>query len=120
MNLPYDGSLSNCVYCFLKGAANLRQVHQAMSQQRDSAIPGFGPTAGTPCNLDWWRQQERRYGRDLDTESRQRTNPAAPSFIGFFGSSTGFDYDRLAAAGYDASAPAGGSQYELLPCDCTD
>ena len=120
LNLPYDGSLSNCVYCFLKGAGNLRQVHRAMEQQRDSTIPGFGPTAGTPCDLDWWRKQERRYGRDLDTESRQRTNPEASSFIGFFGSGNGFNYDRLAATGYDESAPAVGYQYELLPCDCTD
>ena len=77
-----------------------------MTRQKESAIPGFGSTAGTPCDLDWWCQQERRYARDLDTESRQHTNPAAPSFIGFFESSNGFNYDRLARAGYYDSSPA--------------
>ena len=120
LNLPQYASLSNCVYCFLKGTGNLRQVHRSMTKQRDNAIPGFGEIAGTPCDLDWWRKQERLYGRDLDLESRQRTNPAAPSFVGFFGSTNGFNYDHLAAVGDDENAPAMGYQYELLPCDCTD
>ena len=34
LNLPEDGSLSNCVYCFLKGARNLAKAHQEMELQK--------------------------------------------------------------------------------------
>ena len=95
LNLPQNGALSNCVYCFLKGASVLSQVHAAMETQKHGSIEGFGSTIGTPCDIDWWSTKEREYGRDLEAEGRERTNPDAPDFIGFFGVSSRFSYDVL-------------------------
>ena len=119
LDLPQNGALSNCVYCFLKGASNLGQVHAAMENQKDAPITGFGSTIGTPCDIGWWIAKEYQYGRDLDSEQRERTNPDAPSFIGFFGATNGFSYNVL------QSTAQNGDQLEhfantVLPCDCTE
>ena len=118
LNLSQDDALSNCVYCFLKGAKSLSRAHAAMEAKKTEKIPGFGSTAGSPCDIAWWRDKEAKYGRDLEKENRQRTNPDAPAFIGFFGA-TGFSYETLA----DRTAK-GESLAEftdtLLPCDCTE
>ena len=119
LNLPRNGALSNCVYCFLKGVNILSQAHDAMEVQKNEPIKGFGSTIGTPCDVDWWSTKEREYGRDLKIEKRERTNPDAPDRIGFFGASGRFSYDIL--ANY---AKAGGNLDEfsdtVLPCDCTE
>lgn len=61
---------------------------------------------------------ERKYGRDLNREERERTNPAANDFIGFFGGSSTFSYDVLATSRNGADL----AEYAdtVLPCDCTD
>lgn len=118
LKLQQDVALSNCVYCFLKGAKSLSQVHAAMEAQKAEAIPGFGSTVGSPCDIAWWHSQEAKYGRDLEKENRQRTNPDAPSFIGFFGA-TGFSYETLADRAAK-SEPLAEFADTLLPCDCTE
>ena len=119
LNLPLGGALSNCVYCFLKGVNNLSQVHTAMEGQKNGAIEGFGSSIGTPCDIDWWADKEREYGRNLEAEKRERTNPDASNFIGFFGVSSNFSYDVL-----DDYSKTGGNLQEfsdtVLPCDCTE
>lgn len=118
LNLPDSGALSNCVYCFLKGAANLAQVHTQMTAQKSQEITGFGFIAGTPCDIDWWIEKEAKYGRDLEKENRELTNPEA-KVIGFFGATSNFSYDTIAA-----SAAKGESLERfadtVLPCDCTE
>lgn len=120
LGLPQDGALSNCVYCFLKGVGNLKQVHIAMETQKaEGDIEGFGSILNTPCDVNWWSGIERRYGRDLDAENRERTNPEAAGFIGFFGASSGFSYDTLSHSAHN------GDDLErfadtVLPCDCTE
>ena len=119
LNLPLGGSLSNCVYCFLKGVNNLSQVHAAMEEQKNETIKGFGSSIGTPCDIDWWAGKEREYGRNLVAEKRKRTNPDASDFIGFFGVSSSFSYNVL-----DNYSKNGGNLQEfsdtVLPCDCTE
>ena len=119
LNLPRNGALSNCVYCFLKGVNVLSQAHDAMEVQKNEPIKGFGSTIGTPCDVDWWSTKEREYRRDLKIEKRERTNPDAPDHIGFFGASSRFSYDVL-----DNYAKDGGNLDEfsdsVLPCDCTE
>ena len=110
--LPKDTSLSNCVYCFLKGAANLGAIHTGLEDAPDTDVPGFGPLADTPCDLRWWMRIEKLYGRDLHAEKRTiRTNA---THIGFFGNHQ-FAYKDL-AAGRDIGALS----ESLLPCDCTE
>lgn len=120
LQLPQDGSLSNCVYCFLKGVGNLKQVHNAMEEQKlNGDIEGFGSIVGTPCDISWWADTERKYRRDLDAENRERTNPDASNFIGFFGASSGFSYDILADSG-DSGDTLEQFSDAVLPCDCTE
>ena len=119
LNLDATGAMSNCVYCFLKGAGILNEVHKAMKLSRENAIEGFGSIKGTPCDADWWARMEKTYGRDLNEEGRYRTNPDASSFIGFFGSSSKFTYDLLSSEQLsDADLPRFSSS--VLPCDCTE
>ena len=117
LSLPSEGSLSNCVYCFLKGAANLKAVHQRMEAEKGREVPGFGSTVGTPCDIDWWAEMERRYGRDLKAEGREIHGSPKNHVLGFFGASSGFSYALLRdRAETDMSEFTGA----LLPCDCTD
>ena len=119
LNLPQNGALSNCVYCFLKGARNLGQVHSDMEAQKASAVAGFGSTRDTPCDIKWWTSKEQQYGRDLVLEKRERTNPDASSFIGFFNGASGFSYDVLAASTQDGDSLDMFAD-TVLPCDCTE
>ena len=118
LKLGPQTALSNCVYCFLKGVSNLELVHGAMEDRKKRKVRGFGSTVDTPCDLDWWAKMEKKYGRNLKREERERTNPDANEFIGFFGGSSTFSYDVLASSkdGADLSEYADA----ILPCDCTD
>ena len=111
LELPEDAGLSNCVYCFLKGAGGLRKVKRHMQN-------GYGSKDfdDTPCDLDWWCDMEDRYGRDLIAEERKTNGDTV--FLGFFGDGR----DRLS---YKLLAENGGQDISelsdaALPCDCTD
>ena len=112
LELPHDASLTNCVYCFLKGVANLSAIHAAMKAVPGAEVPGFGPLADTPCDLSWWRRIEAQYARDLEAEGRTIRGNA--THIGFFGAHP-VAYKDL-ATGRDLGALS----ETLLPCDCTE
>lgn len=118
LKLPPNGALSNCVYCFLKGLGNLKQVHKEMEVRKKHMVQGFGSTVDTPCDLDWWSRMEHKYGRDLKEEERLRSNPHSRDFIGFFGASNNFSYDILATS--KNGADMSGFVDTVLPCDCTE
>lgn len=119
LRLPRNGALSNCAYCFLKGVGALQQVHAEMETQKASPIAGFGPITETPCDINWWIQKEKQYGRDLDAENRQRSNVEANSLIGFFGASSDFSYEKLHSAAKDGASLERYAD-SVLPCDCTE
>ena len=119
LKLPDSGALSNCVYCFLKGSANLAQVHTHMAVQKSKEIAGFGSVEGTPCDIDWWIEKEKKYGRDLEKENREQTSPEARGFIGFFGATSGFSYDTIVASAAKGESPERFAN-TVLPCDCTE
>ena len=110
--LPNDASLSNCVFCFLKGASNLAFIRSRMEQEKGREADGFGPIKNTPCDLAWWDRLEARYGRDLQAEGRKTRSDVTR--IGFFGRE-GVSY-RAMSEGLDLD------EYSetLLPCDCTE
>ena len=137
--LPKEGSLSNCVFCFLKGISNLRSVFARMETERERTVPGFGSLAGTPSDVRWWADMEKKYGRDLHAEQRATNGDSPRDFIGFFGASSSPDQvgPHAADAMTDADrAPPIGFSYRrlrenraedverygqsLLPCDCTE
>ena len=108
LNLPADAGLSNCVYCFLKGSENLQAVHRRMKREARAEWPGFGPLAGTPCDLGWWIRMETEYGRDLAAENCQVRSSVER--IGFFGARR-VSYDDLRTGKPNRMPPA---------CDCTE
>ena len=109
---PAD-SLSNCTYCFLKGFSGLKRVQAALSAE---ANPEY---KGTPCDLAWWVDIEQRYGRNLVAEQRKVTAQIPDNFIGFFGTQTGFSYEKIDVIEADSESEAAYVE-SILPCDCTD
>ena len=108
LGLPADTALSNCVYCFLKGSANLGRVQGAMDEAMSANTAGVGKIVDTPCDVNWWARMERVYGRDLEREGRPSTrqgNGGVPGFIGFFGANSKWSYEAL-SAGVGAEALA--------------
>ncbi len=112
LEFPKNMSLSNCVYCFLKGAANLDAIHAWLEDAPNTIGPKFESLADTPSDLRWWMRIEAQYARDLRAEGRKMRNNTTQ--IGFFGSHP-FSYKDLAAR-RDLSALS----ETRLPCDCTE
>ncbi len=113
LELHPNDSLSNCTYCFLKGFRKLKKVHTILEDKLDSNLKG------TPCDIKWWVNLEKKYGRDLKAERRKIRGNIANNFIGFFGTNNSFSYSEL------NKLPAKKEtleKYETneLPCDCTD
>lgn len=117
LSLPKEGSLSNCVYCFLKGVSNLKSVHESMEKEKNRKVPGFGSLIGSPSDIAWWIKMEEKYGRNLIAEKRKiRSNPAN-TVIGFFGTETDFSYSLLSTTDEPSLEKYSNT---LLPCDCTE
>ena len=117
LNLPDEAGLSNCVYCFLKGAGGLQKVHSEL--KNGSVLPADMALANTPCDIRWWIEMERQYGRNIVLEEREVRNKSQKGLIGFFGLKNGFSYKLVA----DASRGQGdisGFLDSVLPCDCTE
>ena len=120
LNLPQNGALSNCVYCFLKGVGNLKAARDSMENLKArGAVDGFGSIENTPCDVDWWVRMESEYGRDMDREKRERTSAKASRFIGFFGATSGFSYRTLRDRENSGDSLTRFSD-SVLPCDCTE
>ncbi len=120
LDMPGDTRLSNCVYCFLKGAANLNAIHKEMRPQMNGGawrnLPGS--LQGTPSDLRWWVDIEKKYGRDLVAENRviksEGRGEDAVDHIGFFGNHK-FSYEKV-----DQDEVVEGLKESMLPCDCTE
>ena len=92
----------NCVFCFMKGTDQLREV----ACQRDSQR-----VSGAPSDIEWWAAIERRYRREIPARNGEGT-----SRFGFLGVS-GPSFAQIAAG----NAPKGARYSSGTPaCDCTD
>ena len=120
LQLPDDASMSNCVYCFLKGGRKLLHIAQHEKNYGNHQ-------ENTPANLSWWVNLEQKYQRDLIAEKRTVRLKEKNPLIGFFGTNKILSYKALmnAKAKY-ASLPSGNTQtvelqeFNNLPCECTD
>ena len=92
----------NCVFCFMKGTAQLAAAGRAPDPRR---------VDGAPSDIGWWADIERRYRQE-----RPRRDGAGTSRFGFLGVS-GPTFAQLAAgdAGGRSRFATGG-----VACDCTD
>ena len=112
LELDPDDGLSNCTYCFLKGLNKLKRVHSVLSEELDQELEN------TPCDIRWWVNLERKYGRDLKAENRKVRNAEGDDFIGFFGNNR-FTYETLSTAEKE-NTDLSAFESSILPCDCTD
>ena len=127
LRLPEDANLSNCVFCFLKGRRNIVDIIARRGEMDAPLPPALRSRSGTPSDINWWRELERKYGRDLRAEERSLRAAAEKQerpVIGFFGLS-GMSYAYLQRTGEksgqgDAQARKDAAALENLPCDCTD
>ena len=101
LGLPYDGSLGNCVFCFMKGIKKL------------ATIPSNDKSTG-PENIDWWINIEKKYQRDLIKEKRIISNKKRKPYINFFGMGADMSYEKIKNNEnlYDEKL--------TLPCHCSD
>ena len=117
LQLSEGTSLSNCVYCFLKGAGGLHKVHAELSNGHFGVLKN-GALANSPSDIRWWMQMESRYGRNIMAEGRKIRNKGKINIIGFFGNNN-FSYQLLAKNG-EGKADISPYLDTVLPCDCTD
>lgn len=119
LELEENTKLSNCVFCFLKGLGNLEEVQRVLGVKSTGTFEEYGSLQDTPSDIRWWVRMEKLYGRDLDAEKRSIKEGLENTFVGFFGTGSGFSYDLLSRSPDDSAALAGFAD-TVLPCDCTD
>ena len=117
LNLPDEAGLSNCVYCFLKGAGGLQKVHNEL--KNGGVLPKDPALTNTPCDIRWWVFMESQYGRNIVLEEREVRNKSQKGIIGFFGLTNGFSYELVANASR-GQGDISGFLDTVLPCDCTE
>ena len=98
--IPYNVNLSNCVFCFMKGANAIQELARSYSY-------GSGPE-----NIQWWIDFESKYANRIP--SRKEKNKV--SVFGFFGSNA-LTYQNI-VQNIDTLPDAQSSN--SLPCECTD
>jgi len=118
---PRPVSLSNCVFCFLKGGPNLHGVLEHVRESAGSELQGFGTLYDTPSDLAWWHRIEGTYARDLKEERRSIVRPEV-THVGFLGS-RGLLFKSVLEQLANRGGRVGGHatfSHAGLPCDCTD
>lgn len=110
LNLPTGGTMSNCVYCFMKGTKKL--VELAKKEQPYEGEP-------TPKNLQWWIDIENKYQRDLVAEGRKRTNEDnKDQYMNFF-ELEGMSFSKIKELSKKSNDDSDLDD-NSLPCNCSD
>jgi len=112
LDIPYDGNLSNCVHCMLKG----RSKNQLIAKR---LINVDNIDTLTPSSLEWWVNIEKRYSRKvIKSKKNQYTH------IGFFGASKDYAYQTWANGLQDSNEESLLKLSEqdswTMDCNCTD
>ena len=79
LQLPKDGTLGNCVYCFMKGAEKLKNIKSSKETKA--------------TDIDAWVKLEKKYQRNLLAEGRERKSNS--EIINFFGSDGKLSYEII-------------------------
>ena len=114
--LPSDANLSNCVYCFNKGSAELSRIFRRMSNVDTSLPLSLRSRKDSPTDINWWVELEQRYRRTA--QKRGRNNDDETVKIGMWGVDADTSYMTIRDSDPDeliAREPA-----SALPCDCTE
>jgi len=133
LKLPPEMNLSNCVYCFLKGGNALWHIANKQDSVNRKLPSTLKAKAGTPSEINWWVKLEDKYARDLEAEEREITSKnykanGKKPVIGFFGFSHKLSYAKIEEMSKEFKARKLHrkkrnillSEFQSLPCDCTD
>ena len=116
LTLPSDANLSNCVYCFNKGSAELSRIFRRMSDV-DASLPlELRSRRDSPTDINWWVELERRYRRVAQKRGGNEDDEIVK--IGMWGVNADTSYMTIRDSNPDdliAREPA-----SALPCDCTE
>ena len=100
LDIPHDVNLSNCVFCFMKGARTIRELAKNHS---------FGDG---PSNIQWWADLESMYSNRVTTRGKENSE----TVFGFFGANA-LTYQDIVNG--NPHSPKD-NQSTFLPCECTD
>ena len=102
-DLGIEGSMGNCVFCFMKGEPAIKQI----------AVSINGTQSEGPSSIGWWADIEERYAgtsRDGDTGRFK-----------FLGSHSAPSYRKIADSKHETPADRWSRTVALPPsCACTD
>ena len=105
LDLPIDGTLSNCTYCFMKGTDKL--INIAKNEKSYIGKP-------TPRNIDWWINIEEFYQKELEAKE----NTLKGNTYNFFGANENISYRKIKECSLLGKKLE--CSVETLPCNCTD
>lgn len=114
--IPDEASLSNCVFCFNKGSAELARIVERMSRVDATLPPELRSVPGTPSDIQWWIDLETRYRRFA--KNKKSADDKTKVNIGMWGVNSKTSYlsiRDITPTELTAKEPA-----NAVPCDCTD
>ena len=116
-DLGIDSMFGNCTFCFLKGERKLRRIAVEMMKSDPE-----GKLKGTPCDIDWWVDREKKYGLSKKEVVSEAHKGNGVDFIGFFGIHSGISYKSIKeGAEHDKEHPPLFDEPETeIACYCTD
>ncbi len=100
LEIPYETNLSNCVFCFMKGAKTIRK------------LAGKGRNKDDPASIQWWADFEEKYSNSASSKKHQ----GEKTVFGFFGANS-LTYKNIMDGEISKKKE---SESSFLPCECTD
>lgn len=116
LTIPDTANLSNCVYCFNKGSAELARISHRIAELDQQLPPQLRSIQGTPSDIDWWIELEDKYRRKAPKRKAKERKGSVQ--IGMWGVDSKTSYRSIRdsrPSDLIAIEPA-----SAIPCDCTD
>lgn len=121
LELPAEANLSNCVFCFMKGACALQRICSCQQEINGQLQAELRSVPSTPSDINWWIDIEERYQRKplkrVDGGKNQKEERVT---IGFWGVDSELNYRLLSKNGEDLNESGSTHILNTLPCNCTD
>ena len=123
-HLPTDINLSNCVYCFLKGARTLGNIHNSkktFEKTLPESLQKECRKTNTPNSISWWIRLENSRRRSANKKSPDGKNVQT---FGMFGLKE-IDYQKILKQALQTKRKGLKTTANELPvstlnCECTD
>ena len=114
--IPDEVNLSNCVFCFNKGSAELARTSARITQLDQQLPPNLRSVPKTPSDINWWVELESKYRRTA--ANKKSKDPSDTVQIGMWGVNSKTSY--LSIRDTKPSDLIAVDPANTIPCDCTD